>query len=190
MIINLEGNKNSTLVNPEEIKKDNQDMICKTIYNYLISNKVELNKDLKILINNRNKHYYHENLKIYIPYGFFNLTTSNKGTYIFLLNQLPKEERISILNIFNRKSLFEFALKFKKFDIILDFDLFNSNINTTSIKNSFKFIYRHLLKKGGFFCITNENNGAVPTKFFMKRIEPKVQINIKKKINLLIYRKS
>ncbi|MBN1214454.1 MAG: hypothetical protein JXA99_03325 [Candidatus Lokiarchaeota archaeon] len=188
----MEGNKNSILVNSEEIKRDNQDRICKTIYNYLISNKVELNKDLKILINNRNKHYYHEILKIYIPYGFFNLTTSNKGTYIFLLNQLPKEERIpiSILNIFNGKSLFEFALKFKKFDIILDFDLFNSNINTTSIKNSFRFIYRHLLKKRGFFCITNKNNGAVPKKFFMKEIEPKVQINIKKKIDLLFYRKS
>lgn len=62
---------------------------------------------------------------------------------------------IQVIDIFDGLSLFNFTLKYGKFDIVIVSGLYTCNINKKKLRYSAKFLYKHLLQFHGIFCIEN-----------------------------------
>jgi len=118
--------------------------------------KINRKIDRILIIGDRISLSYNQLLELFPNSQFFIANKSKNILKSFKLN--CKEHRnysIQVIDIFDGLSLFNFALKYGKFDIIIVSGLYTYKINKKKLRYSAKFLYKHLVQFDGIFCIVN-----------------------------------
>ncbi|MFX0132453.1 MAG: hypothetical protein ACFFDN_02280 [Candidatus Hodarchaeota archaeon] len=162
------------------------------IKNYLLKVNTKINKIL--LIGNKSKYIYDQLHQVFSDVQFI---IANRSSNLF--NKINIEEKnylVHFIDVFDGRALFNFTLKFNKFDLVIISNLYNHNENKKKIRYSARFIFKHLIKKKGMFCIINSIQDSESNIFpYLKKVKPLLNNKIKMKrsegsLNLTIYIKN
>ncbi|TFG24394.1 MAG: hypothetical protein EU529_04300 [Promethearchaeota archaeon] len=162
------------------------------IKNYLLKVNTKINKIL--LIGNKSNYIYDQLHQVFSDVQFIIANRSVKTLNLF--NNKNIEEKnylVHFIDVFDGRALFNFTLKFNKFDLVIISNLYNHNENKKRIRYSARFIFKHLIKKKGIFCIVNSIQDSESNIFpYLKKVNPLLNNKIKMKIsegplNLTIY---
>jgi len=162
------------------------------IKHYLLKFNTKINKIL--LIGNNANYIYDQLNQLFSDVQFIIANRSVKTSNLF--NNKNIEEKnylVHVIDVFDGRALFNFTLKFNKFDLVIISNLYNHNENKKRIRYSARFIFKHLIKKKGIFCIIDSIQDSESTIFpYLKKVKPLLNNKIKMKIsegplNLTIY---
>lgn len=165
------------------------------IKNYLLKVKTKINKIL--LIGNKSNYIYDQLHRVFLDAQFIIANRSVKTSNLF--NNKNIEEKnylVHFIDVFDGRALFNFTLKFNKFDLVIISNLYNHYENKKRIRYSARFIFKHLIKKKGMFCIINSIQDSESSIFpFLIKVKPLLNIKMKMKLsegllNLTIYVKN
>ena len=159
---------NSNLEEINESSNENQISLNDFILNSLEDIKKKKSKIRKILLIGRKYNNVFTKINKIFPEAYYYITSPIDNDLITFENQFGSKDNYAtaILEIFKGKSLFDFTLKYNRFDLIMVLNLYNSTYNITKIKYSIKFIYTHLLKKKGYLCIGNYSDNSKINRIF------------------------
>jgi len=190
---------NSNLKEENESFNKNQILLNDSILNSLEDiKKKNKSKIKKILLIGRKPNNVFKRLNKIFPEAYHYITSPIDKDLINFEKQFGSKENYvtSILEIFKGKSLFDFTLKYNRFDLIIILNLHNYSQNITKIKHSIQFIYIHLLKRKGYLCIIKYSDNIEINRLFdsmnLKIINNRTRISnnmINKMKYLLIKRK-
>ncbi|TFG02420.1 MAG: hypothetical protein EU540_01565 [Promethearchaeota archaeon] len=187
-VIKNSKKKESSINNHNFVSQD----LRSIIKNCLLKSNTKINKIL--LIGNKSNYIYDQLHQVFSDVQFIIANRSVKTLNLF--NNKNIEEKnylVHFIDVFDGRALFNFTLKFNKFDLVIISNLYNHNENKKRIRYSARFIFKHLIKKKGIFCIVNSIQDSESSIFpYLKKVKPLLNNKIKMKIsegplNLTIY---
>ncbi|MFX1256789.1 MAG: class I SAM-dependent methyltransferase [Promethearchaeota archaeon] len=199
--INLIKSDKSRIRNSK--KKDynfiNHNTVNKSLITIINNNLPKSNKKInKILLIGDNSNYIYDQLNQIFPDARYYITNASENILHFMKNEHSSREKdlVRKLDIFNGRSLFNFTLKFNKFDLVIISNLYNHIENKEKVRNSARFIYKHLVKKKGLLCIIPSIRDLESNRIsFLKNLKVPLVNNLeikkfKNPLNLTLYIKN